>query len=105
MTDLLAPRPMTPAQIADLVERTRQGMQRVARLTRHPASDPVAYLLRRNGWHTTSRVRCAARYSALTGCSLGAAAWLFRVNGGSVHAAWCRVYPGVPTSTALRGAR
>lgn len=49
--------------------------------------------LRRLGYHTTSLVRCAARYARLTGSSICEAAAIFRVNAGGVWNAWARIYP------------
>lgn len=56
--------------------------------------------MRSRGWHTTSRVRCAARYAALTGCSIHEAAQVFSVNAGGVWNAWGRIYPDVPQPTS-----
>ena len=58
--------------------------------------------MRSAGYHTTSRVRCAARYAALTGCSIHEAAQVFAVNAGGVWNAWDRIYPDVPQPTSDR---
>jgi hypothetical protein len=49
--------------------------------------------LRRRGFYVTSRVRCAARYAALVGCSIAVAASVFRVSAGGAWLAWGRIYP------------
>lgn len=48
------------------------------------------------GYYTTSRVRCAARFARLTGCSIHEAATTFGLNAGAVWNAWSRLYPTRP---------
>lgn len=57
--------------------------------------------LRATGVYVTSRVRCAARYAALTGCSIADAALAFGINPGAVWHAWSRIYPGVSHPVSL----
>lgn len=52
--------------------------------------------LKRHGYYVTYRTRCAARYAALTGCTIFDASKIFTVNVGAVWNAWERIYPGVP---------
>lgn len=49
--------------------------------------------LRALGYHITSRVRCAARYAKLAGCSIHEAAQVFQISAGGVWNAWRRIYP------------
>jgi hypothetical protein len=53
-------------------------------------------VLRASGVHVTSRVRCAARYAALTGSTINETAQAFGLQAGGVWAAWGRIYPDVP---------
>lgn len=50
----------------------------------------------------TSRVRCAARFARLTGCSINEAALTFGINPGAVWNAWSRIYPCRPHPTSQR---
>lgn len=61
--------------------------------------------LRALGYHVTSRVRCAARFARLTGCSIYEAAQMFGLNAGAVHNAWSRIYPTRPHPVADRHKR
>lgn len=49
--------------------------------------------LRALGYYVTSRVRCAARYAAIAGCSIHEAAQVFGISAGGVWNAWERIYP------------
>ncbi len=48
----------------------------------------------RAGWHYTTAGRCAARYRALTGCTLGEAAEVFGISGATVHSAASTIQRG-----------
>lgn len=61
----------------------------------------AANALRAIGYHVTSRVRCAARYAALTNCSIRAAAEAFDLNPGAVWNAWERIYPKLAQPIAV----
>lgn len=98
----LDPRPMTPEHVRDLVERTRAAMERLAPVARVTTHHLLARTMRDRGWHMTSLVRCAARYSALTRCTLTESGAAFDVNCGAVMHAWRRIYPGIPTRVDLR---
>lgn len=58
-------------------------------------------VLRAAGMHVTSRVRCAARYAALTGGTINEAAKEFGIAAGGVWQAWERMYPNVPQPRRL----
>lgn len=81
---MLQPMPMTPAEIHDLVERSRAAMVRSGR---SGALARISMLF---------RARCAARYRMLTRCDIKTAARVFRVDDGAVTDAWRRAYPGLP---------
>jgi hypothetical protein len=104
MTGLLDPQPMSLEQVRDLVERARRAMRRKPPDPdmRSAAMIAAAAEIRRNGWRSTSRVRCAARYAALVGCTPFEAGLVFATRGGCVYGAWHRIYPGVPTRPDLR---
>lgn len=57
--------------------------------------------LRAAGVYVTSRVRCAARYAALTDSTIHEAAQAFGIHAGGVWNAWERIYPGVPQPKRL----
>lgn len=79
MNPLLRPRPMTAAQIADLVERAKVAGARVARngSMARVSSLPTIQL----------RARCAARFRTMTRCTVREAAHWFRVSESSVDKA------------------
>lgn len=90
MSQLLRPMPMTAAQIADLVERTRAAQTGAARSGNLASRVPM---------HDRSvtrrlRARCAARFRALTGCTMREAARAFVVSETLAYAAY-RVVRGL----------
>lgn len=80
----LAPRPMSPDEVSDLVARVLVQGGDDYRLNLEDA--------KKKGIRVTTRSRCAARYAFLVGCSITVAAKTFGISSGSVWAAWHRLY-------------
>jgi hypothetical protein len=94
ITDLLAPRPMSPAEVAELVDRVR--------INSATAGERGRALTEAYQCQATTRSRCAARYSRLVGCSLPVASREFAVSQKAVYEDWRSIYPGVPTHPRWR---
>ena len=97
MKDLLAPKPLSAAQVADLVARVRAAAER---------RKPKPRL--RRSYQATTLCRVAARLAFLAQISVAAAAASVgdlagrRITGGGTQKAWRKLYPGVPARVSLR---
>jgi hypothetical protein len=118
-TDPLAPMQYTDAQRAELVARVRAATTparlaaaraTAARWDRYRATGAEPRRESHPDWTCPGRV--AARYSALTGCTLTEAAEVMRavcpaaerLSMVTVSRYWARLYPGVPARASRRGA-
>jgi hypothetical protein len=84
MTDLLAPRPMTPAQVADLVERTRENMRDIGSSDLCIATRLARFTCRYAAAEDITLPEACRQVIALTRCS---------VTQSAVYRWWDRLYP------------
>lgn len=106
---ILAPRPMTPEQVADLVERVRQNQTRLfseatARIIGH---GPVGrrIMLERRLAHPLKQTMQdkIARYCAEHDVTLSEGARRFKASNSVAYRGWHELFPGVPLPGKGRG--
>lgn len=89
MIDPLAPQPMTPEQVRDLVRRTRAAMSLARSCAGAAGTAGLAAIV---AARQPSRSRQAAQYARDHGVTLTAAARVFGLRVSSVCEAWWRIY-------------